>query len=93
VTATSNDRDSPGNSRWLARGLLVLGGLGLLIGQSGGYAIWAAAWFIAGGAVATFTPSTYGAFFVGNDLSRLLNRVGGIGFIVLGIGLLVAAAT
>jgi hypothetical protein len=42
--------------------------------------------------VGAFTPSTYGAIFVGNDMSRLLNRVAGIGFIVFGIGLLVAAA-
>jgi hypothetical protein len=83
---------------WLVRSLLILGFVGILAGGSGGWGIWAGACFIAGGAIGTFAPGHVLARsggltrrVTGDGMYVLLNRVGGIGFIVIGVGVLIAA--
>lgn len=85
-------------SLWLVRGLLILGFVGVLAGGSGGWGIWAGACFIIGGAVGIFAPgyaiTRSGGLtrrFTGDGMYVLLNRVGGIGFVVIGLGVLIAA--
>lgn len=82
--------DEASGWRWAARGLFLLAVPGWLEGANGGWGVWAGIWLMAAGAVGVLAPrsSTRSAVMtrvVGRPLTNVLNRIGAVGFVGLGI--------
>jgi hypothetical protein len=80
---------------WAARVALVVGMVGSLAGANGGWGIWAGVWFVAGGMSGVIglrsdaIRSSSVARMIGPELAVVLNGVGAVGFVGLGIFLLI----